>query len=415
MPPEPRGRTGLLRRFLEQRHAGSMPRWAEAVSRCLTIDDLRQLMEHRVPPVVTDYFLGGAGSEQTMRDNVEAFARARFNPRYGVKHAEIDLATTVLGHTISMPVVAAPVGSLRTLWPRGEAVAARAVGDAGTIYCLSTLTGTALEEVRAASSGPCWFQLYLVGGRAVAERAIARAKAAGYDALVLTIDTPVAGMRLRDQRNGSSQLISGSVWQKAKFVPMMMRHLSWLTSFYADGGLMDFPNIELQDGAPMPYADIGRQLQQSAVTWEDISWIRVAWGGPIIVKGVHNLEDARRAQDHGAQAIVISNHGGRQLDRVLPTLHILRRVAPAMKDCGMDILMDGGIRSGSDVVVALASGAKAVQVGRAYAYGLGAGGEAGVRRAFAILRDDLEHTMRQLGCGSIAEINASHCADYPFG
>jgi isopentenyl diphosphate isomerase/L-lactate dehydrogenase-like FMN-dependent dehydrogenase len=131
-----------------------------------------------------------------------------------VKHAEIDLATTLLGHTISMPVIAAPVGSLRTLWPRGEAVAARAVGDAGTISCLSTLTGTALEEVRAASSGPCWFQLYLVGGRDVAERAIARAKAAGYDALVLTIDTPVAGMRLRDLRNGSSQLISGSVWQK---------------------------------------------------------------------------------------------------------------------------------------------------------------------------------------------------------
>jgi L-lactate dehydrogenase (cytochrome) len=293
-------------------------------------------------------------------------------------------------------------------------VAARAVGDAGTICCLSTLTGTALEEVRAASAGPCWFQLYLVGGREVAERAIARAKAAGYDALVLTIDTPVAGMRLRDQRNGSSQLISGSVWQKAKFVPMMMRHLSWLTSFYADGGLMQFPNIELQDGAPMPYADIGRQLQQSAVTWDDIAWIRAAWGGPLVVKGVHNLEDARQAQNHGAQAIVISNHGGRQLDRALPTLHILRRVAPAMKDCGMDILMDGGVRSGGDVVLALASGAKAVQVGRAYAYGLGAGGEAGVRRAFAILRDDLEHTMRQLGCGSIAEINASHYADYPF-
>jgi L-lactate dehydrogenase (cytochrome) len=415
MPPEPRGRIGLFRRFLYQRHAGSTPRWAEAVSRCLTIDDLRQLMEHRVPPVVTDYFLGGAGSEQTMRDNVEAFARARFNPHYGVKHAEIDLTTTLLGHTISMPIIAAPVGSLRTLWPRGEAVAARAIGDAGTICCLSTLTGTALEEVRAASSGPCWFQLYLVGGRDVAERAIARAKAAGYDALVLTIDTPVAGVRLRDQRNGSSQLISGSVWQKAKFVPMMIRHLSWVTSFYADGGLMQFPNIELQDGAPMPYADIGRQLQQSAVTWDDISWIRAAWGGPIVVKGVHNFEDARRAQDHGAQAIVISNHGGRQLDRVLPTLHILRRVAPAMKDCGMEILMDGGIRSGSDVVVALASGAKAVQVGRAYAYGLGAGGEVGVRRAFAILRDDLEHTMRQLGCGSVAEINASHCAEYPFG
>ena len=243
MPPEPRGRTELLRRFLEQRHAGSMPRWAEAVSRCLTIDDLRQLIEHRVPPVVTDYFLGGAGSEQTMRDNVEAFARARFNPRYGVKHAKIDLATTLLGHTISMPVVAAPVGSLRTLWPRGEAVAARAVGDAGTIYCLSTLTGTALEEVRTASSGPCWFPL--PGGRSGRRQTGDRASQGG------RLRRPRPDHRHTSGRRAIARpaqrlvtVISGRVWQKAKFVPMMMRHLSWLTSFYADGGLMQFPNID---------------------------------------------------------------------------------------------------------------------------------------------------------------------------
>lgn len=404
----------MLQNLLKACHKHSEKRWARVVAECLTIDDLRQVMQRRVPPVVTDYFLGGSGDEQTLQDNVAAFQRVRFNPNYGIKYDTVDLSTTVLGHTISMPVIAAPVGSLRTLWPQGEAVAARAVGKAGTICMLSTLTGTRLEEVKAATSGPAWFQLYLVGGKQVALKAIARAKAVGYAALILTIDTPVAGLRLRDKRNGSSDLINGTFWQKARFTPMMLRHLSWLTSFYSDGGLMQFVNIELPGGQPMPYADIGQQLQQSAVTWEDLSWIKEAWGGAIIIKGVHNVHDARLAAEHGAQAIVVSNHGGRQLDRVPPTLHILKEVAPAMKDSEVDVLLDGGVRSGADVVIALATGAKAVLVGRAYAYGLGAGGEAGVSRAFAILKDGIEHTMRQLGCAAIGDIKPSHLAPYPF-
>jgi L-lactate dehydrogenase (cytochrome) len=331
---------------------------------------------------------------------------------------EPDLRTTVLGQKISMPVIAAPVGSLRLLWPRGEAVAAKAVGEAGTIVALSTLTGTRLEEVKDAAQGPCWYQLYLVGGRNAALRGIERAKEAGYAALVLTIDTPVTGNRVGHARMKPMDAISGNLKQKAKFGPQMMHHLSWLTSFKADGGAMKFANVILDDGSTMPYADIGAQLRQSAVTWEDVKWIKQAWGDrPMIIKGVHNFKDARLAEQHGASAIVISNHGGRQLDRVLPTLHILNEVAPRLQaeHSTMEILMDGGVRSGSDVVIAHALGAKAVLVGRAYAYGLGAGGEAGVKRAFDILRKEIDDTMRQLGCAKLDDLDPSkHLRPYPF-
>lgn len=391
-------------------HRRSAIRWDSVSSSCLTIDDLRRTMRRRVPSVVSDYFFGGAGDEITLRENEQAFRDVRFAPRYGVNLSEIDTATTVLGQTISMPVIAAPIGSLRTLWPKGDAAASAAIGKAGTICTLSTLSGTPLEEVRAASRAPCWFQLYLVGGRSAGLRAISRAKAAGYSALMVTIDTPVAGNRLRDQRNGSKNLIGGTLLSKARFVPMMSMHLSWLTSFYSDGGLMKFPNIQLDDGAPMEYADIAKQLQASAVTWADIPWIREAWGGPIVVKGIHTLADAEAAIRHGAEAIVVSNHGGRQLDRVLPTLKVLEEIAPKLRNEKVEILMDGGIRSGGDVVAALALGAKAVLIGRAYLYGLGAGGEAGVARAFAILREQIEHTLRQLGCPSASLLDRGYLA-----
>lgn len=357
-----------------------------------------------------DYFLGGASDERTLSDNISAFEQTRFAPNYGISHDTVDTTTTVAGTDISMPVIAAPIGSLRTVWPRGEELAAKAVGEAGTICTLSTLTGTRLEDVRAASKHDCWYQLYLVGGREVATKAIKRAKDAGYTALVLTIDTPVAGLRYRDKRNGSVEAINGNIFQKAKFVPQMLKHLSWLTSHFYDGGLMEFPNVELPGGKPMPYADIGNQLQQSAVTWGDLDWIREVWDRDIIIKGVHTVHDALKAADVGARAIVISNHGGRQLDRVLPTLQMLREIAPQMKDRDVEVLVDGGIRSGGDVAIALATGAKAVLLGRAYVFGLGAAGEAGVAKTFAIIKAELEHTMRQLGCGSLAELNESHIA-----
>ncbi|MEM7454231.1 MAG: alpha-hydroxy acid oxidase [Planctomycetota bacterium] len=393
-------------------HQATVRRWSARVEKCLTIDDVQALFERRIPPVVGDYFLGGAGDERTLRDNIAAFQRTRFAPKYGISHESVDMTTNIVGTDISMPIICGPIGSLRTLWPEGEAVAAKAAGEAETICTLSTLTGTRMEDVKEASKHDCWFQLYLVGGKEVSIKGLERAKKAGYSALVLTIDTPVAGLRYRDKRNGSAEAINGGIFQKMKFAPQMAQHLSWLTSHYHDGGLMEFPNVELPGGAPMPYADIGNQLQKSAVTWEDIVWIREVWDGPIVIKGVHTVHDAMKAAGIGAKAIIISNHGGRQLDRVLPTLQMLREIAPQMKDQDIEVLMDGGIRSGGDVAIALAYGAKAVLLGRAYAFGLGAAGEAGVAKTLSIFRAELEHTMRQLGCGKLEDLNESHVLEY---
>lgn len=406
----------LLRPYLRRAHARAEKRWAREVERCVTVDHLRQVMEKRVPPIVREYYRGGADDEITLRDNVEAFRRERFKPRSGIRLESVEMRTEILGHEIALPVIAGPIGSPRMIWPRGEAVAARAVGEAGTICTLSTLTGTDLEEVRAATGGPCWFQLYLVGGEEVAARGIARAKSAGYSAIVLTIDTAVPGNRAHHEWMGASRAINGTPGQKLAFAPQMLRHLSWLKSYYSDGGMMQFRNVILKDGTPMPYTDIGTQLRASAVTWEHIPWVREHWGdAPIVIKGVQCVEDARLAVEHGADAIVVSNHGGRQLDRVYPTLYMLKEIAPALKGSSVKILLDGGIRSGADVVIALAHGAHAVLAGRAYTYGLGAGGLAGVRKAFSIMRKEIEDTMRLLGCASIHELRAdTYLLPHPF-
>ena len=407
----------LIGPYLRSAHARAEKRWARKVERCVTVDHLRKVMETRVPPIVREYYRGGADNEITLRDNLEAFRRERFKPRSGVHLESVMMRTEMLGHEIDFPVIAGPIGSPRMLWPRGEAVAAKAASESGTICALSTLTGTDLEEVKAASNGPCWFQLYLIGGEAIAARSIERAKKAGYSALILTIDTAVPGNRAHHEWMGASRAINGTPIQKLQFAPQMLRYNSWLKSHYSDGGMMQFRNVIRDDGTPMPYTDIGTQLRASAITWEHLPWIRNIWDEdrPIIIKGVQCVEDAQLAVEHGADAIVVSNHGGRQLDRVFPTLYMLKEIAPALKGSGVKILLDGGIRTGSDVVIALAHGADAVLAGRAYVYGLGAAGEAGVRKAFAILKKEIEDTMRLLGCNSIHDLTAeAHLLPYPF-
>ena len=354
-----------------------------------------------------DYIDGGAERERTMRENCRAFDAVALRPRCAVAATRCDLRTTVLGTTLELPLLLAPVGSSRLFYPRAEQAAARAAGAAGTAYILSTLSGSALEEVKAASSGPVWYQLYLVGGRDVAKAGIERARAAGFSALVVTIDTPVGGLRERDVRNGMKELLSRRLWTLLPFVPQLVARPRWLAGFLADGGLMKFPNVVLPEIGPMPYADVGAALAQSMVAWSDFRWIRQAWNGPIVVKGVHTGEDARRAADEGADAVVVSNHGGRQLDGVAPTLRVLPEVVEAVGR-RVEVLVDGGIRRGSDIVKALCLGARAVLVGRAYAYGLGAAGGAGVARAIEILRDDLIRTLTLLGCGSVAELDGSY-------
>jgi L-lactate dehydrogenase (cytochrome) len=372
----------------------------------VNIADLRRLARRRLPRMLFDYIDGGAEAELTMRENSRVYDDVVFRPRCAVAVDTCALRTKVLGHELQVPFLLAPIGSSRMFWPRGEAVAARAAGQAGTGYILSTLSGTRLEDVKAATTGPCWYQVYLVGGRDVALAAIARARAAGFQALVVTIDTPVAGMRERDVRNGSKELVSRRPLAMLPFLGQMLARPRWLVNFFGDGGLMNFPNVELGSG-PMGYADVGAALEQSAVCWNDLRWIRDAWDRPIVIKGVHTGDDARRAVDAGADALVVSNHGGRQLDSVAATLRVLPEVLSAVNG-RIEVLLDGGIRRGSDIVKALCVGARAVLVGRAYAYGLGAAGEAGVTRAIDILRADVIRTLKLLGCAAVSHLDRSY-------
>jgi L-lactate dehydrogenase (cytochrome) len=376
------------------------------VSRAVSIADFRRLARRRLPRMVFDYIDGGAEAEITLTENSRAFDRIGMRPKSAVAVPSVDIRAKILGTTIDVPFILAPIGSSRLFYPHAEEHAARAAGDAGTVYTLSTLSGTRLEEVKAATPGAAWYQLYLVGGRDVAAATIERARKAGYSALVVTIDTPVAGMRERDVRNGMKALVNGRLGPKLPFLPQFAMKPAWLAGFLLDGGLMGFPNVVLEK-RPMPYADVGAALAQSVVSWADFKWIRDVWQGPIVVKGVHTADDGRRAVDEGAQAIVVSNHGGRQLDGVAATIRVLPEVVAAVGE-RVEVLMDGGIRRGSDVVKAICLGARAVLIGRAYTYGLAAAGEAGVTRALDILRADLLRTMALLGCPSIVALDRSY-------
>jgi isopentenyl diphosphate isomerase/L-lactate dehydrogenase-like FMN-dependent dehydrogenase len=376
-------------------------------SRVVNIEDLRSMARRRLPKVVFDYIDGGAESESTLRENCRAFEEVTFRPRQGVPVADCDLRTRALGLDISFPALLAPVGYSRLMHPGGEIAAARAAGTAGTTYILSTISGHRLEDVKAGSSGPVCYQLYLMGGRETAEGAIERARVAGFSALVITVDTAVSGFRERDFRNGMKELLSGSPLDKIPFLPQLLARPRWLANFLLDGGVPRLPNIVIPGKGPMPLIDVNAALTQSAFTWQDMKWIRKIWTGPIVIKGVLSGDDARRSIDQGAAAIVVSNHGGRQLDCALATLRALPEVVAAVNG-RTEVLMDGGVRRGSDIVKAICLGAQAVLVGRAYAYGLGAAGEPGVTRALEILRADVERTLKLLGCPSVAALDRSY-------
>ncbi len=378
-----------------------------ASPRVVCVEDLRPIARRRVPRAVFDYLDGGAEGEVTLRENCRAFEEVTFRPRHAVAVPDCDLRTRVLGFDLSLPFLLAPVGYSRLMHPGGEVAAAREAGKAGTAYILSTISGHRLEDVKAGSSGPVFFQLYLMGGRAAAEAVIERARVAGFGALVVTIDTPVSGIRERDYRNGMRELVSGNLLEKIRFLPQVLSRPGWLTSFLLDGGLQALPNVVIPGQGPMPLIDVAAALASSAVTWADLRWIRDGWRGPIVVKGVLTGDDARRAIDEGAAAISVSNHGGRQLDGVPASLRALPEVVAAVQG-QVEVLMDGGIRRGTDIVKALCLGARAVLCGRAYAYGLAASGEAGVARAIEILRADLDRTLRLLGCPSVAALDRSY-------
>jgi len=385
----------------------SAPNRTLSTSRVVNIEDLRRLAQRRLPKSVFDYLDGGAEAEITLADNCRAFRDVIFRPRGAVAIGDCDLKTRVLGHDLSFPAMLAPVGYSRLMHPGGEVAASRAAGLAGTGYILSTISGHKLEDVKAASQGPVWYQLYLLGGREAAEGALNRARRAGFSALVITVDTPVAGMRERDPRNGMKELLGTSLLARIPYLPSILAHPAWLASFLLDGGVPKLENIVLPGKGPMELIDVASALSKAVVTWEDLRWIRELWTGPIVVKGILIGDDARRAVDEGAAAVVVSNHGGRQLDSVSPSLRALPEVVAAV-DGQCEVLMDGGIRRGSDIVKTICLGARAVLIGRAYAYGLAAAGQSGVTRALEILRCDVERTLRLLGCTSVAALNRSY-------
>jgi len=377
-----------------------------ASPRVVNIGDLRRAAQARLPQVVFDYVDGGAEGEVTLRENTRAFEEVTFRPRNAVAVKKCDTRATVLGSELAMPLLLAPVGFSRLIHPKGEVCGARAAGKAGVGFTLTTISGSPVEEVGAATTGPKWYQLYLVGGREAAEAALLRARAAGFTVLAITIDTGTFGFRERDIRNGAGTLIGGNLFAKARFLPQVLAHPGWLWRFMRDGRMLVLPNVIVPGRGPMPLSETQASLARSVVTWADLQWIRKAWPGPVVVKGVLTGEDARRALDEGAAGIVVSNHGGRQLDGVSATLRALPEVVAAVNGRA-EVLVDGGIRRGSDIAKAICLGARAVLIGRAYAYGLGAAGEAGVTRAIEILRADLQRALALLGVESIAELDRS--------
>ncbi len=378
-------------------------------SRVVNIEDLRRLAQRRVPRSVFDYLDGGAEDEITLLENRRAFRDVTFRPRGAIAMSDCNITTRVLGHDLSFPALLAPVGYSRLMHPGGEIAAAAAAGAAGIGYILSTISGHKLERVKAASTGPVFYQLYLLGGRAAAESALDRARGAGFAALVVTVDTAVSGMRERDPRNGMKELLGDSVLAKLPYLPNILAHPRWLFRFLLDGGVCDLENVVIPGTGPMKLVDVASALSQAVVAWDDLGWIRKVWTGPIVVKGILTGDDARRAVDEGAAAVVVSNHGGRQLDGESATLRALPEIVSSV-DSQVEVLMDGGVRRGSDIVKAICLGARAVLVGRAYAYGLAAAGQPGVNVAIDILRTDVERTLRLLGCSSVAALNPSYVA-----
>ncbi len=378
----------------------------------VNVKDLRRLARRRLPDAVFDYLDGAADDEVTLRDSEQAYKEVLFKPRFAVATPACDLSVTVLGHKLDLPFLLGPIGYSRLMHPRGELAASRAAGRNGTAYILSTMSGHTIEDVKAESPGPTFYQLYLAGGRGAAEGAIARVKAAGYKALFVTIDTPVAGNRERDVRNGMRQLMSPNWFHRIPYIPNILKHPRWLAGYMFDGMSRPFPNIVVPGSGPLAAIDVGAALQAAQVSWTDLKWIRELWSGPIVIKGVMTADDARRSVDEGAQGIVVSTHAGRQLDGVAGSLRVLPGIVEAVKG-KTEILFDGGIRRGADVVRAKALGADAVLLGRGYAYGLAAAGDAGIERAIEIFRADIIRTLMLLGCSSIGKVDSSYVAMRP--
>ena len=370
----------------------------------VNIDDLRKRARRRLPRAIFDYVDGGAEDEATLRANRAGFRRYTFNPRVLVDVSERDQSTSVLGERLAAPLILAPTGFTGMLWPRGEILAARAAARKGLVYTLSTMSICSLEQVAEASPGPLWFQLYVWRDREVTRSLMERAKAAGYRVLVVTVDTPVLGQRERDIRNGlvvPPRITVNNLLDTA-------RRVSWLR------GLLDNPRITFGNFAgteaagqnPVSVAEYTTRQFSPAVSWADLDWFRSVWSGPMAIKGVMSVEDARLAVEHGVEAIVVSNHGGRQCDYLPGAIEVLPEIVDAVGDRA-EVILDGGVRRGSDAVKAIALGARACMIGRAFNYGLAAGGQAGAEKAIDILQKEIDRCLALIGRPRLSDLDRS--------
>ena len=365
-----------------------------------TIADLRTIARRRVPRAVFDYVDGAAEQEISLRRAREAYARVEFSPRILRDVGSVDTATTVLGGPAAMPLILAPTGFTRMMHHEGERAVARAAEAASLPYALSTMGTTAVEDLAAeAPLGRHWFQLYLWRDRDASTDLVERARKAGYDTLVLTVDTPVAGARLRDSHNGLT--IPPSL--TARTLADMARHPVWWANLLTTEPLQ-FASLNSWSGTVAEL--VGHMFDPTAVA-ADLSWLRDQWPGHLVVKGIQHVDDARAVVDLGADGVVVSNHGGRQLDRAPTPLELLPDVAAAVGG-RTEVFVDTGITTGADLVAARALGARAALVGRAYLYGLMAGGEAGVSRALEILRAEAVRTLQLMGVERVDDLDASH-------
>jgi L-lactate dehydrogenase (cytochrome) len=365
-----------------------------------SVADLRLLARRRAPRAVFDYTDGAAGDEIGLRRSRQAFGRVEFRSRVLRDVSDVDPTTTILGRPSALPLVFAPTGFTRMMHTEGEPAVARVAGRAGIPYALSTMGTTSIEDLAAASpDARLWFQLYLWRDREASRDFVERARSAGYEALVLTVDTPVPGARLRDVRNGLTIPPSLSVRTFAEGA----LHPAWWFDLLTTEPL-EFASLSRSEGT---VAELVARMFDPALTMSDLSWLRSVWPGSLVVKGIQHVDDARAVVDAGADAVVVSNHGGRQLDRAPVPLEALADVVDAVGDRA-EVYVDGGILSGSDLVAAVALGARAGLVGRAYLYGLMAGGERGVQRAWDILHAEVVTTLALLGVTRVEDLSRDH-------
>jgi L-lactate dehydrogenase (cytochrome) len=375
--------------------------------RAFSIADLRRLAKRRLPRPIFDFLDGGAEDEETLRRNTAAFGDYCLVPDTLNDVSSIDLSRTLLGQRIQWPVILSPAGAAKLFHCDGEAAVARAAARSGAFFALSTMSNTDLETVAAASAGPKIFQLYIFRDRSVTRELVARCRAAGYQALCLTVDTPLGGNRERDRAHGLTMPPRLTPRTALSFVARP----AW--SFDALARLrFRIANFEGAARTPPPgmsAVEYANSLFDRSVTWAEVDWLAGLWGGPLVIKGISSTGDAVRARDAGASAIMISNHGGRQLDGAAAAFDRIGPIRDVVGDA-LQIIVDGGVRRGTHVLKALARGADACAIGRPYLFGLSAAGEAGVDHALAILRSELERDMALLGCSRLAQIRPDHVA-----